>query len=58
MVQGRASLRVSALREAVAEQKASPAGTMALRLDAHAQLSGALRRVLAVLARADGDAAT
>jgi hypothetical protein len=54
---GRASLRVSALREALAEQKASPAGTMALRLDTLAQLSGALRRVLAALAGAEGDAA-
>lgn len=54
---GRASLRVSALREAIAEQNASPAGTMALKLDALAQLSGALRRVLATLAGAEGDTA-
>lgn len=52
-----ASLRVSALREAVAESKASPSGTMALKLDALAQMSGALRRVLEAISTTEGEIA-
>ncbi|MGF6306568.1 replicative superfamily II helicase [Bradyrhizobium sp. i1.8.4] len=43
---GRRALRVSALPEAVADPKATPAGSFALRLDDITKLVGALRGVL------------
>ena len=51
----RAAVRVSALREAAADAKASTAGTMALTLDALARLSGAVRRLLEELVVEEGD---
>ena len=51
---GRNSVRVSALPEAVADDKATPAGTFALRLTAIGKLVGALRGVLAELVAAPG----
>ena len=44
-----------ALREAAADARASPAGTMALTLDALARLSGAFRRLLEELVIEEGD---
>ena len=46
---GRDSIRVSALPEAVADAKATPAGTYALRLNEITKLVGALRGVLVEL---------
>ncbi len=51
---GRNSVRVSALPEAVADDKATPAGTFALRLTEIVKLVGALRGVLAELVAASG----
>ena len=52
---GRDSVRVSALPEAVADQKATPAGTFALRLADVTRLTGAVREVLTELTVAAGD---
>ena len=46
---GRDAIRVSALAEAIADAKATPAGTFALRLDDATRLASALRGVLAEL---------
>jgi hypothetical protein len=54
---GRSAVRISALREAVADRKATPTGTMALTLDALSRVSSALRRILETLASEDGDGA-
>jgi len=51
----RESVRVSALPEAVADQKATPSGTLALRLADVTKLAGALREVLTELTVASGD---
>ena len=53
---GRASVRVSALAEALADKKATPAGTFAFRLDDVAKVVSALREILAELVGASGDA--
>lgn len=55
---GRATVRVSALPEAVADHKATPAGTFALRLEDINKIVGALREVLTELAATLGDEAT
>lgn len=52
---GRESVRVSALPEPVADQKATPAGTFALRLADATRLAGALRELLTDLSAATGD---
>jgi hypothetical protein len=54
---GRDSARVSALPEPVADQKATPAGTFALRLADVTRLAGALRELLTDLTAASGDEA-
>jgi replicative superfamily II helicase len=51
---GRNSVRVSALPEAVADDKATPTGTFALRLTEIVKLVGALRGMLAELVAAPG----
>ncbi|TYO64576.1 hypothetical protein FXV83_21200 [Bradyrhizobium hipponense] len=51
---GREALRVSALPEAVADPKATPAGSFALRLDEITKLVGALRGVLLELVSGSG----
>lgn len=53
---GRDAVRVSALPEAVADNKASPAGSYALRLAEITKLVGAVRGVLSDLAATPGDA--
>jgi replicative superfamily II helicase len=52
---GRKALRVSALPEAVADPKATPAGSFALRLDEITKLVGALRGVLLELVSSPGE---
>lgn len=54
---GRDSVRVSALPEAVADEKATPVGSFAFRLDEVTKVVGALRGVLVELVGASGDAA-
>jgi replicative superfamily II helicase len=54
---GRDALRVSALPEAVADEKATPAGSFAFRLDDVTKVVGALRVLLTDLVGASGDAA-
>jgi replicative superfamily II helicase len=54
---GRASVRVSALPEPVADEKATPAGTFALRLADATRLAGAAREMLTELVAASGDEA-
>ncbi|MFC3704318.1 DEAD/DEAH box helicase [Devosia honganensis] len=54
---GRDSIRVSALPEAVADEKATPVGSFAFRLDDVTKVVGALRGVLVELVGASGDAA-
>jgi hypothetical protein len=54
---GRASVRVSALPEPVADAKATPAGTLALRLVDATKLAGAAREMLTELVAAPGDEA-
>jgi replicative superfamily II helicase len=54
---GRDSVRVSALPEPVADQKATPAGTFALRLDDATRLAGALHELLTDLTAASGEEA-
>ena len=49
--------RVSALPEPVADQKATPTGTFALRLADITKLAGALRELLTDLTAASGDEA-
>jgi hypothetical protein len=51
---GRAALRVSALPEAVADAKATPVGSFALRLDEITKIVGALRDALIELVSAPG----
>ncbi len=51
---GREALRVSALPEAVADPKATPAGSFALRLDEITKLVGAVRGVLLELVSSPG----
>ena len=51
---GRAALRVSALPEAVADEKATPIGSFALRLADVTKLVGALRGVMTELVAAGG----
>lgn len=51
---GRAALRVSALPEAVADAKATPVGSFALRLDEITKMVGALRGVLIELLSTPG----
>jgi len=53
---GRGALRVSALPEALAHEKATPTGTFALRLGEITKLVTALRGVLTELAASPGDA--
>ncbi len=55
---GRASVRVSALPEPIADAKATPAGTLALRLVDATKLAGVAREMLAELVGASGDEAT
>jgi replicative superfamily II helicase len=52
---GRETLRVSALPRAIADQKATPAGTYALRLDDINKIVGTLREVLSAMTTASGD---
>jgi replicative superfamily II helicase len=52
---GRESVRVSALSEPIADRKATPAGTFALRLNDATRMAGALRELLTDLATAAGD---
>jgi replicative superfamily II helicase len=52
---GRQSVRVSALPEPVADQKATPAGTFALRLADATRLAGAVREMLVEMVSAAGD---
>jgi replicative superfamily II helicase len=52
---GRSALRVSALPEAVAHEKATPVGSYALRLDDITKLVGALRQVLSELVESPGN---
>lgn len=54
---GRQSVRVSALPEPVADQKATPAGTYALRLADATRLAGAVREMLVQMVSAAGDEA-
>ena len=51
----RCAVRVSALPEAVAEQKATPVGSFAFRLDDISVMVGALRGVLSDMVGASGD---
>ncbi len=51
---GREAVRVSALPEAIADEKATPAGTFAFRLDEITKIVSALRGVLVELVGADG----
>ena len=51
---GRAAMRISALPEAVADAKATPVGSFALRLVEIAKLVGALRGVLIELVSTPG----
>ena len=51
----RDAIRVSALPEPFADEKATSAGTFALRLDDIIKMSGSLRRVLQELAWAGGN---
>ncbi|HQT86483.1 MULTISPECIES: hypothetical protein [unclassified Acidiphilium] len=51
---GREALRVSALPEAIADAKATPAGSFALRLDEITKLVGALRGILLELVSSPG----
>ena len=53
---GRSAIRVSALPEAVAHEKATPVGSFALRLDDITKLVGALRQVLSELSECPGNA--
>ncbi|MGY3532290.1 hypothetical protein [Bradyrhizobium sp. USDA 4452] len=55
---GRSSVRVSALPEPMADAKATPAGTFALRLVEATKLAGRVREMLAELLAASGDEAT
>ena len=55
---GRESVRVSALPEPIADPKATPAGTFALRLVDATKLAGAVREMLMELVAAPGDEAT
>jgi replicative superfamily II helicase len=52
---GRNTIRVSALPQAVADGKATPAGTYAMRLSDIAKIVNALRQILVELANASGD---
>ncbi|MBY3364972.1 DEAD/DEAH box helicase [Rhizobium laguerreae] len=52
---GRDSIRVSALPEAVADEKATPMGSFAFRLDAITQVVNAVRGVLTELTGVGGD---
>jgi replicative superfamily II helicase len=52
---GREAIRVSALPEPVAHQKATPRGTLALRLSDATRLAGAVREMLAELIGTPGD---
>jgi replicative superfamily II helicase len=52
---GRESIRVSALPEPVADQKATPKGTFALRLADATRLAGAVREMLTELVTAPGE---
>jgi hypothetical protein len=54
---GRDAVRVSALPEPVANVKATPAGTYALRLEEATKLAGAARELLVDLTTAPGDEA-
>src|SRR5262249_25495726 len=54
---GRASVRISALPEPIADAKATPAGTFALRLVDATKLAGAVREMLMGLVVAPGDEA-
>lgn len=54
---GRESVRVSALPEPVADAKATPAGTFALRLADVTRLAGAVRELLTDMTAAPGDEA-
>jgi len=54
---GRETLRVSAIPQAVADQKATATGTYALRLDDINKIVGALREVLTEMTTAPGDEA-
>jgi replicative superfamily II helicase len=54
---GRSTIRVSALPEAVADRKATSAGTFALRIDDINKMVGALREVLTELVSTAGDQA-
>lgn len=53
----RSSVRVSALPEPIADAKATPAGTFALRLADATKLAGAVREMLTELTTAPGDEA-
>jgi replicative superfamily II helicase len=57
MYPGRESVRVSALPEPVADQKATPAGTFALRLADVNRLAGSVREMLTEMTAAPGDEA-
>jgi len=52
---GRDAVRVSALPDAVADEKATPVGSFAFQLDEVTKVVGALRRVLVELVGATGD---
>ena len=54
---GRESVRVSALPEPVADKKATPIGTFALRLGDASRLAGAVREILTEMVVATGDEA-
>lgn len=54
---GRESVRVSALPEPVADKKATPIGTFALRLADATRLAGAVREILTEMVVAPGDEA-
>jgi hypothetical protein len=51
---GRGSIRVSALPEPIADQKATPTGTFALRLTDATRLAGAVREMLTELVASPG----
>lgn len=54
---GRGSIRVSALPEPIADQKATPTGTFALRLTEATRLAGAVREMLTELVASPGEQA-
>jgi hypothetical protein len=54
---GRESVRVSALPEPIADQKATPKGTFALRLADATRLAGAVREMLTELVAVPGEEA-